>query len=43
MNALLSFVFFFFFFLAKCGENLVFVGWVAPEDVTHHVSVLRLG
>ena len=31
-----------FFFLTKCGENLVFDGWVAPEDVTHHVSVLRL-
>ena len=32
-----------FFFPYKCGENLVFVGWVAPEDVTYHVSVLRLG
>ena len=34
----------FFFFSYKCGENLVFVGqWVATEDVTYHVSVLRLG
>ena len=24
----------FFFFLTKCGENLVFVGWVSPEYVT---------
>ena len=34
------------FIFTKCGENLLFVGWIASgciKDVIRHVSVLRLG